>query len=93
MPTVILEAMASGCCIIASDVGAVRCIVDKNNGWLISPGNTYELRQSILEVINSDEKTLRQKKLNSIKKVKENFIWDKVIKNIINDIAEFKEEY
>ena len=33
------------------------------------------------------------KKLNSIKKVKENFIWDKVIKNIINDIAEFKEEY
>ena len=68
MPTVILEAMASGCCIIASDVGAVRCIVDKNNGWLISPGNTYELRQSILEVINSDEKTLRQKKLNSIKK-------------------------
>ena len=54
---------------------------------------TYELRQSILEVINSDEKTLRQKKLNLIKKVKENFIWDKVIKNIINDISEFKEEY
>ena len=93
MPTVILEAMASGCCIIASDVGAVRCIVDKNNGWLISPGNIDELCQSILEVINSDEKTLRQKKLNSLKKVKENFIWDKVIKNIINDITEFKKEY
>ncbi len=93
MPTVILEAMASGCCIIASDVGAVRCIVDKNNGWLISPGNIDELHQSILEVINSDEKTLRQKKVNSIKKVKENFIWDKVIKHIINDIAEFKKEY
>ncbi len=93
MPTVILEAMASGCCIIASDVGAVRCIVDKNNGWLISPGNIDELRQSILEVINSDEKTLRQKKVNSLKKVKENFIWDNVIKNIINDIEEFKKEY
>ena len=47
MPTAILEAMASGCSIIASDVGAVRDIVDKNNGWLISPGNTKELRKSI----------------------------------------------
>ena len=70
MPTVILEAMASWCCIIASDVGAVRCIVDKNNGWLISPGNTYELRQSILEVINSDEKNGGDNNNNNTKKKK-----------------------
>ena len=36
MPTVILEAMASGCAIIATDVGAVGTMVDQENGWLIS---------------------------------------------------------
>ena len=33
MPTVILEAMASSCVIVASDVGAVNELVDKENGF------------------------------------------------------------
>ena len=35
MPTVILEAMACGCAIIATDVGAVKTMVNEKNGSLI----------------------------------------------------------
>lgn len=92
MPTVILEAMASGCCVIASDVGAVRCVVNEKNGWLISPGNKTELHEKILEVINIENQTLSKKKENSFKTIRDNFIWDKVIKNTINDIVENKKK-
>ena len=92
MPTVILEAMASGCSIIASDVGAVRNMVDESNGWLISPGNEKELNKIILKALYIDELELNKKKKNSIDKVKKNFIWDKVIVDIINDLKNFNLE-
>ncbi len=92
MPTVILEAMASGCSIIASDVGAVRSMVDESNGWLISPGNEKELNKIILKALYIDELELDKKKKNSIDKVKKNFIWDKVIVDIINDLKNFNLE-
>ncbi len=39
MPTVILEAMACHCAIIATDVGAVSLQVSHDNGWLIPTKN------------------------------------------------------
>ena len=89
MPTVILEAMASGCSIIASDVGAVQSMVDETNGWLITAGNQEELQKTILKAIIIEDKDLKQKKENSIQKVKKNFTWDIVISSTINDIVTF----
>jgi glycosyltransferase involved in cell wall biosynthesis len=37
MPTVILEAMASGCGIVATDIGAVRAAVTQETGFVIPP--------------------------------------------------------
>jgi glycosyltransferase involved in cell wall biosynthesis len=50
MPTVILEAMASGLPVVASDVGAVALLVSAENGRLIEPGNAAVL-ESALEAI------------------------------------------
>jgi glycosyltransferase involved in cell wall biosynthesis len=79
MPNVILEAMASGCAILATNVGAVNVMVDDNNGWLIPPINTNAIEQKMIEIICADFKMIENKKINSVNKVKQNFMWNEVV--------------
>lgn len=51
MPTVILEAMASGLAVIATDVGAVRMVVDEHTGWLIPRHNSDALVNAMREAM------------------------------------------
>ncbi|WP_291861823.1 glycosyltransferase family 4 protein [Marinilabilia sp.] len=86
MPTVILEAMASGCAIIASDVGAVSEQVNKENGILIEPGNKRELKEAMETMLNMDnEKLLKMKKM-SVNRIKEKFLWEQVAERTIQVI-------
>jgi len=81
MPTVILEAMARGNAILATDVGANSKLL-KGNGFLIdyTPKSIFNnLKKAI--VIN--DKELLEFKQNSIRKVKTEFIWEKVIQQKI----------
>jgi glycosyltransferase involved in cell wall biosynthesis len=89
MPTVILEAMAMGLAIIASDVGAVNEQVDNNNGILISPGNKKELQKVIKEFVEMENKKLLKMKMNSIKKIENHFLWDAVINETIRKIKTY----
>jgi glycosyltransferase involved in cell wall biosynthesis len=84
MPTVILEAMARGCAVIATDVGAVSDLVSHSNGWLIKPGNISELTKAVLEALEISPEDLNQKKMASINLVKEKFTWDIVIDHALN---------
>lgn len=86
MPTVILEAMASGMAIIASNVGAVSEQVDDSNGILIQPGNETELKSALLKMITIDKDELNKMKKNSISKIKSRFLWDEVISLNISEI-------
>jgi glycosyltransferase involved in cell wall biosynthesis len=86
MPNVILEAMASGCAILATDVGAVNVMVDECNGWLIQPLSSISIEQKIIEIIEADLKIIESKKSASVKKITENFMWDKIISKEINYI-------
>ncbi|SFF08772.1 glycosyltransferase family 4 protein [Thermophagus xiamenensis] len=86
MPTVILEAMASGCAIIATDVGAVSEQVDSSNGIIIPPGNKPALKNALLEMLNINENLLQRMKYNSIFRIKEKFLWEKVAKDTIKEI-------
>ena len=79
MPNVILEAMASGLAIIATDVGAVAQMVNDKNGWLCNVGNLSELKNKITEAINEPVEKTNQRKIASRNKVKESFIWNEVI--------------
>lgn len=47
MPTVILEAMARGLAVIATDVGAVATIVDDRNGFLLTRPNPVAIALAI----------------------------------------------
>jgi glycosyltransferase involved in cell wall biosynthesis len=76
MPTVILEAMARGCAIIASDVGAVQKQVSSKNGFLVQAGNTGILYNTIKEAIYLSDRDLHSKKENSIQIVKQKYLWE-----------------
>lgn len=86
MPNVIMEGMARGLAIIATDVGAVSLMVNELNGILISGDIVLQLRKSLMFFINIDSNELIIKKKNSIEKVKNNFTWEKVIAKTIKEI-------
>jgi len=86
MPNVILEGMASGCAIIATDVGAIPQQVSEDNGWLIPANDKVALYKAIKEAIDLEEKDLVKKRQNSIQKIKNQFLWEKIANQTINEI-------
>lgn len=83
MPTVILEAMASGCAIIATDVGAVCEQVDGENGWLIPPGDVRALQSAMQAAIDVAPDRLVSLQEASLRRVKERFLWSQVIDEML----------
>jgi glycosyltransferase involved in cell wall biosynthesis len=86
MPTVILEAMATGLSVIATDVGAVTEVVSPESGWIIPPGNARQLQDAIVEAIHiPDDMLLHRKNVNQ-EIIRERFTWDVVVERTINEI-------
>lgn len=83
MPTVILEAMALGLAIIATDVGAVRQMVSDENGILIHANNTHKLEKAIKKMLLLPDARLQIMKNKSCSLVDEKFTWDKIVKSYI----------
>ncbi len=88
MPNVILEAMASGCSILATNVGAVNVMVNKSNGWLIPPLDEKLIQCKLIEIIKTDSQEIEQKKIASVKWIKENFMWNEIIVKEMNVMRE-----
>lgn len=86
MPNVILEAMASGLSVIATNVGAVSLMVSEKNGWLLNEPSPKLLSAAIQEAIVCSDKTLLAKKKISVNKIKDNFLWDNIIHLLIEKI-------
>ncbi len=87
MPNVVIEAMASGLAVIASDVGAVNIMVSERTGWLIEPGSRNQLRKAILAAIGTGSTGLQVKKIQSLNFVRENLLWEKVILKLLGEIT------
>lgn len=84
-PNVILEAMANGLAIIATDVGAVAAMVDNRNGWLIQPGDTAGLKQALKTAVAS-QASLDQKKQSSLERMRSTFNWDSIFEKLAQHI-------
>jgi glycosyltransferase involved in cell wall biosynthesis len=80
-PNVILEGMACGLAIIATNVGAISAMVSDKNGWLIEPANTDVLHKTMLEVINYPDLSL--KKETSLQLVNIAFNWGMIYEKTI----------
>ena len=84
MPNVILEAMARGCAILATDVGAVGVMVDKKNGKLLYNSSEQEITKGLDFFTGLPPKTVDQMKEVSIYRAKECFCWDGIAVQTIN---------
>lgn len=94
MPNVVMEGMASGCAIIATDVGAVNLMVDSQNGWLIQPFDSHAIASSIIKAIELNKSELFELKKASIQKVNSHFLWEQIIHSEIAAIEDvIKKEY
>jgi glycosyltransferase involved in cell wall biosynthesis len=88
MPTVILEAMARGLAVIATDVGAVSELVSHENGCLIQAGQVNDLKMAMLSYINGSSLTLMSQKRASQTKVK-SYLWSQMIHQYIQHFNKF----
>jgi len=86
MPNVILEGMARGLAILATDVGAVNRVVSDSNGVLIQPLVQEELNKALAQFVVMSKDELLKKKQNSLKLIQEKFIWSKIIEQTILNI-------
>lgn len=78
-----LEAMACGLPLIASNVGGMPYLVkDGETGILTEPGSVESLEQAILQLLNDRDLT-RTMGLAALKRVKQNFTWEKIASEVI----------
>lgn len=87
MPNVIMEGMARGLAVIATDTGAVRTLVDNTNGWLIEPGNATELKSAIEAAIAQRVDQLSNMQHASYHRVAHSLTWEGVIEKTIAHFA------
>lgn len=78
-PLVVLEAMASGTCIVATRVGGVPEVVsDGDCGLLVSPNHAEELAHSILTVL-SDKATKSAIEAKARQKIEAAYAWEHLV--------------
>jgi glycosyltransferase involved in cell wall biosynthesis len=86
MPNVIMEGMARGLAIIATDVGAVSALVSAENGWLIQPGSVSALRDAIAQAAALRPEDLDRIRAASAVRVRQ-FAWEEVVKQVEAAVA------
>lgn len=87
-PNVILESMAAGCCIVATDVGAIPEMLDGDAenacGIVVKAKDAKDLQRAIREVLN-DETVAENLRNNAINKVNKSYSID-IISNQLRSI-------
>lgn len=88
MPNVIMEGMARGMAIVATNVGAVAQQVDAANGWLISPNDVDALTVALKKAIDIENIELDVLRHQSVQKIKQNFTWEIVANHTFQEISD-----
>ena len=88
MPTVILEAMARGLIVLASNVGAVSVLVDERNGAMMRPGSIADIAEGLSYIQGLDDAEKMAMSQHALQKVKENFTWSIVIGSMLEDMRD-----
>lgn len=83
MPNVIMEGMARGLAVIATDVGAVRAQVDESCGWLIPPADQKALKEAIVSAANLSRSEIMRMQVSALNKVRSQFTWEEVAKQTL----------
>lgn len=84
MPNVILESMARGLAVIATDVGAVSLLVNESNGAILASPAPKLIYNAISRLTKEN---INKMKLNSLKKIQA-FRWSEIAKETVNKLKE-----
>ncbi|MBL7920602.1 MAG: glycosyltransferase family 4 protein [Bacteroidia bacterium] len=87
MPNVILEAMANGLTVLATDVGAVNVLVNEQTGYLIKDSDPELIKATLQTIISSSNEDIDTKKQNALNLIKEKFVWEKLIENLLKAVS------
>lgn len=82
MPNVILEAMANGLSVIATDVGATNVLVSNETGWLLQNSEPALIRKAIEEATLISSENLSIKKQAALTLIQKQFTWEKLINRL-----------
>ena len=86
LPTVVLEAMACGKPIVASNVSEIPQVVkDGVNGFLVPPANSKAIADAVLKIY---DKNLFMKMSKASKKIIKNYDWSKIAKMAVKKYEE-----
>ena len=86
MPNVILEGMARGLAIIATDVGAVRLLVSDKLGHMMEKVDVSELKETLVRFANMNSNDLEAMKKISLETVDKGFRWEIIVQQLIDKI-------
>jgi len=87
MPNVILEGMSRGLAVIATNVGAVRALVNNENGYLIEALSEEQLRSAIQKAVDNGRKDAFEKGSKALQMLNGNFKWDKIAEETEKQLA------
>ena len=87
MPYVVMEAMACGLAVIATDAGGVSQLVGNDNGWLLPRPDVSLIADAMQQAMHNWGAVLEQKKRNSAEKIK-HFRMDDLMKKLIHKMEE-----
>jgi spore coat protein SA len=81
-PLVVLEAMASGTCLISTAVGGVPEVLrDGVNGLLVTSGNAVEIAQAVFNILSNPIKKSEIED-TARKQIAANFAWSRLVKEL-----------
>ncbi len=86
LPNVILEAMANGLCVLATNVGATNILVNEKSGWLLEKCSVSEIKNSLVKIISTKSEIINSKKQSALELIKEKFTWEKLIIELIEKL-------
>ncbi len=79
----LLEAMASGCAVIGTNVGGIPFVIRNNkNGLLVEQKNPAELAKAILALLKDESKAKNMGK-KAAEFARKNYSWDKISKDLM----------
>lgn len=74
-PLKILESMAYGIPVVASDIPVVRALIDKDTGFLVAPDRPETLGRTIRALLESPDK-ISEVGQNAKQKIKNKYLWE-----------------
>ena len=84
-PLSIAEALSIGLVIVASATeGIPEAIIENKNGFLTTPRNVPELTEKLIKSLNLNDDEIKNIAKNNIILAKQNYSWQKIVKEIIN---------